>query len=64
MPDDLDWLAARLVIFIPLLLSLTVHEWAHAWSAWRLGDDTARLQGRLSLNPLVTSTRSARSCCR
>ena len=53
MPDELDWLAARLVIFIPLLLSLSVHEWAHAWSAWLLGDDTARLQGRMSLNPLV-----------
>jgi Zn-dependent protease len=53
MPDDLEWLTARLVIFIPLLLSLSVHEWAHAWSAWMLGDDTARLQGRLSLNPIV-----------
>ena len=37
--------------FIPVMLSLTVHEWAHAWSAWKLGDDTARLQGRLTLNP-------------
>lgn len=38
--------------FIPVMLSLTVHEWAHAWSAWKLGDDTAKLQGRLTLNPL------------
>jgi len=38
---------------IPLLLSLTVHEWAHAWSAHRLGDDTAAMQGRLTLNPLA-----------
>ena len=53
MPDDLEWLTTRLVIFIPLLLSLSVHEWAHAWSAWMLGDDTARLQGRMSLNPIV-----------
>lgn len=36
-----------------LLFSLTVHEAAHAWSAFRLGDDTARRLGRLSLNPLV-----------
>lgn len=38
---------------IPLILSLTVHEFAHAWSAWRLGDDTAERAGRLTLNPLV-----------
>ena len=38
---------------VPLLLSLTVHEWAHAWSAYRLGDDTASRQGRLTLNPLA-----------
>jgi Zn-dependent protease len=38
---------------IPLVLSLTVHEFAHAWSAWKLGDDTAALQGRLTLDPLA-----------
>ena len=38
---------------IPLILSLTVHEWAHAWSAWMLGDDTAAYQGRMTLNPLA-----------
>lgn len=36
-----------------LLLSLTIHEAAHAWTADRLGDSTARLQGRVSLNPMV-----------
>ena len=36
-----------------LLLSLTIHEAAHAWTADRLGDSTARLRGRVSLNPLV-----------
>jgi Zn-dependent protease len=40
-------------LLIPLVLSLTVHEFAHAWSAWRLGDDTAARLGRLTLNPLV-----------
>ena len=39
--------------FIGLLLALTVHEASHAWAASRLGDPTARLLGRLSLNPLV-----------
>ena len=36
-----------------LLVSLTVHEAAHAWSADRLGDSTARRLGRVSLNPAV-----------
>lgn len=40
-------------IFLVVLLSLTVHEAAHAWAAERLGDSTARSLGRLSLNPLV-----------
>ena len=39
--------------FIVLLFSLTVHECAHAWTADRLGDPTARLLGRVSLNPVV-----------
>ena len=36
-----------------LVFSLTVHESAHAWAADRLGDPTARLLGRVSLNPIV-----------
>jgi Zn-dependent protease len=46
-------LAQGVMLLIPLLLSLTVHEWAHAWSAYRLGDDTASMQGRLTLNPIA-----------
>jgi Zn-dependent protease len=42
-----------LVQFAVLILSLSVHEAAHAWSAERLGDSTARLLGRVSLNPAV-----------
>ena len=42
------------IILIPVILfSLTIHEYAHALAAYRLGDDTAKRQGRLSLNPLV-----------
>jgi Zn-dependent protease len=42
-----------LIAFVVLLVSLTVHEAAHAWTADRLGDPTARLLGRVSLNPAV-----------
>lgn len=42
----------RVVLLIPMVLSLSVHEWAHAWSAHKLGDDTAKNMGRLTLNPL------------
>jgi Zn-dependent protease len=38
---------------VTMLLSLTVHEFAHAWVADRLGDDTPRRQGRLTLSPLA-----------
>jgi Zn-dependent protease len=41
------------ISFIVLLFSLTIHEMAHAWTADRLGDPTARLLGRVSLNPIV-----------
>jgi Zn-dependent protease len=41
------------LMWLPLsILSLTIHEFAHAWSAWKLGDDTASRAGRLTLNPL------------
>ena len=38
--------------FVLLLFSLSVHECAHAWMASRLGDQTARQMGRVSLNPM------------
>ena len=44
---------SQLVAFAIVLGSLTVHEWAHAWTADRLGDPTARLLGRVSFNPAV-----------
>ncbi len=41
-----------IIYFIPFLLSLCVHEWAHAKAAKLLGDNTAEFMGRLTLNPL------------
>ena len=40
------------IAIIPLLLAIVVHEVAHGWVARQLGDDTAYLMGRLTLNPL------------
>jgi Zn-dependent protease len=49
---DIDFVQV-FTAFLVLLFSLTVHEAAHAWSADQLGDRTARLLGRVSLNPAV-----------
>jgi Zn-dependent protease len=50
----LDINVAQIFIgMIVLLFSLTVHETAHAWTANQFGDPTARLLGRISLNPIV-----------
>ncbi len=38
---------------IAVISALTFHEFAHAWAAYRAGDETAYRMGRLSLNPLV-----------
>ncbi len=44
----------ELVVLVPVfLLALTIHEFAHGWVADRLGDPTARRQGRLTLNPMA-----------
>jgi Zn-dependent protease len=42
-----------LTVLITLLLSIAVHEYSHALAAWKLGDDTAARQGRLTLNPFA-----------
>ena len=42
-----------IAFIIAIVLGITVHEFMHAYTAHRLGDDTARLLGRLSLNPLA-----------
>jgi Zn-dependent protease len=45
-------IAVSVFEFVILLFSLSFHECAHAWMASRLGDHTARMQGRVTLNPL------------
>ena len=44
---------STLILLVLLIISLSVHEAAHAWTADRLGDPTARMLGRLTLNPLA-----------
>ena len=49
--DDILYLASIWVL--PVLLAITLHEAAHGWVAWKLGDDTAKQMGRVSFNPFV-----------
>ncbi|MBW2623467.1 MAG: site-2 protease family protein [Deltaproteobacteria bacterium] len=47
-----EYLIVISLLAVPILLAVTVHEVAHGWVADKLGDNTARLAGRLTLNPL------------
>lgn len=49
--DPLQFIAVFLILFAPLLISITIHEWAHGYVAYTFGDMTPKTQGRLSLNP-------------
>lgn len=51
---NLEQLIPQLVIYmVVLLLAISAHEAAHAWMSDRFGDDTARLLGRVTLNPVA-----------
>ena len=52
MNPSIDLLSVAISLAV-LLVSLTIHEAAHAWTADKLGDPTARQLGRVSLNPIV-----------
>jgi Zn-dependent protease len=47
-----DFITKLILLAPPILLALTVHEFAHGYVAYRLGDPTAKAAGRLTLNPL------------
>ena len=51
-PDITQNIARIAVAFIPILLGMVLHELAHGYAAYRLGDPTPKLQNRLTLNPL------------
>lgn len=48
-----DFMVSISVWALPLLFAITLHEAAHAWTAWKLGDNTAKNLGRVSFNPLT-----------
>ncbi|MBB4265825.1 site-2 protease family protein [Roseospira visakhapatnamensis] len=52
MSFDPEILVTATTWVIPVLLAITLHEAAHGWAAWRLGDDTAHRLGRVSANPI------------
>jgi Zn-dependent protease len=50
MLPSMDQLLGRLLV---IFLGIPIHEWAHGWMAHVLGDETPKLQGRLTLNPFI-----------
>lgn len=48
-----DYVVACVIYMVALILSFTLHEFAHAFVAYKSGDETPRIMGRVSLNPLV-----------
>jgi hypothetical protein len=53
-----DLIYALLACGVMLLVGFPIHEACHAWTAWRLGDSTARWQGRITLDPRVHTDRT------
>jgi len=49
----LDRLQSTIFFLLALVVSISIHEFSHAWSAYELGDPTAKRLGRLTLNPIV-----------
>lgn len=52
MSDAAQFIQTLAIWAIPVLFAITVHEVAHGWVAWKRGDPTAMLMGRLTLNPI------------
>ncbi len=50
--SELNTIQQIVVLILPVLFAITVHEAAHGWVANRLGDPTAKQQGRVTLNPI------------
>jgi len=51
--DPVQWLTQTLLILPAIIIAITLHEFAHAYTAYKLGDQTPKVQGRVTLNPLA-----------
>ena len=51
--NPMDWVMDKVMIIPAIVIGLTFHEFAHAFVAYRLGDQTPKLQGRVTLNPMA-----------
>lgn len=51
--NPLQFLITIMILIVPLFISITFHEWAHGYVAYKFGDPTPKLQGRLTLNPFA-----------
>ena len=51
--DPLDWLMRTLMMIPAIVIGLSFHEFAHALTAYKLGDPTPKMQGRVTVNPLA-----------
>ena len=52
MGDEFSLIQKIIIWTLPVLFAITVHEVAHGWAALKLGDKTAQMMGRLTLNPI------------
>ena len=53
LTNPLQFIAVILMLIVPLLLSITFHEWSHGYVAYKFGDPTPKMHGRLTLNPFA-----------
>lgn len=51
--NPIAFIITIMVIILPLFMSIAFHEWAHGYVAYKFGDMTPKLQGRLTLNPFA-----------
>lgn len=51
--NPIEFVITIIILIVPLFISVTFHEWAHGYVAYKFGDMTPKLQGRLTLNPFA-----------
>ncbi len=51
--DPMEWLMNKLMVLPAIIIGLSFHEYAHAKVAYKLGDPTPKMQGRVSINPMA-----------